>query len=160
SHLRRVIAVTADFSTVTCYMAFFGERAAPLFIVYVWMTLANGFRFGRQYLLLSLALGSAGFSLALAMSDFWRSHSQLGFGLLFAFMALSLYVQSLVTKLFDALARAEAANQAKRRFISVVSHEMRTPLNAIVGMADLLRDTSLTREQADMLQTLRSSSRV
>jgi len=65
-----------------------------------------------------------------------------------------------VTQLFDAIARAEAANQAKRRFISVVSHEMRTPLNAIIGMADLLRDTALTREQADMLQTLRSSSRL
>jgi two-component system sensor histidine kinase RpfC len=75
-------------------------------------------------------------------------------------IAVSLYVRRLVTQLFDALARAEAANQAKRRFISVVSHEMRTPLNAIIGMADLLRDTSLNREQADMLQTLRGSSRV
>ena len=60
-------------------------------------------------------------------------------------IALSLYVRRLVTQLFDAIARAEAANQAKRRFISVVSHEMRTPLNAIIGMADLLRDTALTR---------------
>src|SRR5436853_4333357 len=75
-------------------------------------------------------------------------------------IALSLYVRKLVTQLFDALARAEAANQAKRRFISVVSHEMRTPLNAIIGMADLLRDTTLSREQADMLQPLRSSSRL
>src|SRR4029453_17350523 len=57
-------------------------------------------------------------------------------------------------------ARAEAANLAKRRFISMVSHELRTPLNAIIGMADLLRDTLLSREQADMLQTLRGSSRV
>ena len=60
----------------------------------------------------------------------------------------------------DAIARAEAANLAKRRFISVVSHEMRTPLNAIIGMADLMRDTSLSREQADMVQTLRGSSQV
>src|SRR3989449_1249413 len=81
-------------------------------------------------------------------------------GLLIGFVLLSLYVRKLVTQLFDALARAEAANQAKRRFVSVVSHELRTPLNAIIGMADLLRDTPLNREQADMLQTLRGSSRV
>jgi two-component system sensor histidine kinase RpfC len=157
---RRVGAMFADFSTVTCYMAFFGEDAAPLFLLYVWMTLANGFRFGKQYLLISLALGVAGFSTVLWQSAFWRTYLGMGYGLLFAFIALSVYVQSLVTKLFDALARAEAANQAKRRFISVVSHELRTPLNAIIGMSDLLRDTQLSREQADMLQTLRSSSRV
>src|SRR5688572_13086221 len=75
-------------------------------------------------------------------------------------IVLTMYARSLVNKLSDALTRAEAANQAKRRFISVVSHEMRTPLNAIIGMADLLRDTHLNKEQADMLQTLRGSSRV
>jgi two-component system sensor histidine kinase RpfC len=160
SHVRRVLALTADFATVTYYMAYFGESAAPLFLLYIWMTFANGFRFGKRYLILSLALGVAGFSTVLWWSEFWRAHHTMGFGLLFGFGALSLYVQSLVTKLFDALARAEAANQAKRRFISVVSHEMRTPLNAIIGMADLLRDTSLNREQADMLQTLRGSARV
>ncbi len=160
SPLRRVLAILADFVTVSCYMVFLGERAAPLFLLYVWMTLANGFRFGKPYLLLSLALGAAGFSTALWQSEFWRAHTHMGFGLLGAFIVLNLYVQSLVTKLYDALNRAEAANQAKRRFISVISHEMRTPLNAIIGMADLLRGTSLSREQADMLQTLRSSSRL
>ncbi len=93
-------------------------------------------------------------------SDFWQTHLGLGAGLTIGLVALSLYVLSLVKRMFDALARAEAANQAKRRFISVVSHEMRTPLNAIIGMSDLLRDTQLSREQADMLQTLRGSTRV
>jgi two-component system, sensor histidine kinase RpfC len=160
STARRLVAMFADFATVTCYMAFFGEQAAPLFLLYVWMTLANGFRFGKQYLLFSLALGAAGFSVVLWHSAFWHEHRMMGYGLLGAFVALSVYVQSLVTKLFDAIARAEAANQAKRRFISMVSHELRTPLNAIIGMSDLLRDTHLNREQADMLQTLRGSSRV
>src|SRR5437868_8782584 len=94
------------------------------------------------------------------MSEFWAEHMTMGIGFMAGLIVLSLYVRKLVRQLFDALARAEAANQAKRRFISVVSHEMRTPLNAIIGMADLLRDTPLNREQADMLQTLRGSSRV
>jgi two-component system sensor histidine kinase RpfC len=160
SPARRVFAMVGDFATVTCYMAMFGERAAPLFLMYVWVTLANGFRFGAPYLLASLGIGLAGFATVLWANAFWQSHLTLAYGLLVGFILLSLYVRSLVTKLFDAVARAEAANQAKRRFISVVSHEMRTPLNAIIGMSDLLRDTTLSREQADMLQTLRSSSRV
>ena len=160
SHTRRVLAAVADVGTLTWCMAFLGERAAPLFLVYVWMSLANGFRFGTRYLMFVLALCVAGFSVVLGTSEFWGNHENLGLGLIVGLVALSLYVLSLVKRMFDALARAEAANQAKRRFISVVSHEMRTPLNAIIGMSDLLRDTSLTREQADMLQTLRGSGRV
>ena len=36
-------------------MAFFGEPAAPLFLIYFWVTLGNGFRFGQSYLLSRLA---------------------------------------------------------------------------------------------------------
>ena len=160
SVFRRILAALVDLGTLTWLMAFIGESAAPLFLIYVWVTLANGFRFGASYLLASLVISVAGFSIVLWSNPFWQRHLTVGYGLLIGFIILSLYVRSLVTKLFDALAHAEEANQAKRRFISVVSHEMRTPLNAIVGMSDLLRDTTLSREQADMLQTLRSSSRV
>jgi len=160
SPFRRCLAIAVDVATVSWCMWYFGLQAIPMMLVYVWVTLANGFRFGPRYLLFSLALSAAGFGAVLLASGFWRDHQFEGMGLLLGLVALSYYVKSLVTRMHDALARAEAANQAKRRFISVVSHEMRTPLNAIIGMADLMRDTSLTREQADMLQTLRGSSRV
>ncbi len=160
SPLRRVLGAALDASTITWTLMYFGEAGAPLYLIYLWITLANGFRYGAKYLLITLGLCAAGFSLDLAFSDYWRGHTTLGVGLLVGLIVLSLYVKTLVTRLFDALDRAEQANQAKRRFISVVSHEMRTPLNAIIGMSDLLRDTTLNREQADMLQTLRGSSRI
>src|SRR5690349_4916177 len=160
SPTRRVVAAAADIGVVTWCMAFLGEHAAPMVLMYIWITLANGFRFGQRYLVVALAFSVTGLTAVLYLSPFWQQHPTVGYGLIFGLIALSLYVRSLVTKLFDALSRAEAANQAKRRFISVVSHEMRTPLNAILGMADLLRDTSLSSEQADMLQTLHGSSRV
>ena len=160
SHTRRCVAILADVATVTWFMWYFGEKALPLIMVYVWVTLANGFRYGPRYLGVTLAASLAGLVTVIATTDFWQRHLVEGVGFALGHIALSLYVLSLVRRMFDAVARAEAANQAKRRFISVVSHELRTPLNAIIGMSDLLRDTQLSREQADMLQTLRSSSRV
>jgi two-component system sensor histidine kinase RpfC len=157
---RRLVSAAVDVSAVTFFMAQSGVHGVPMFLIYVWVTLANGFRYGQRYLLFALALSVVGFGVVLQVDDFWRTQHTAGLGLTIVFVALSIYVRSLVRRMFDAVARAEAANQAKRRFISVVSHEMRTPLNAIVGMSDLMRDTALTREQADMLQTLRGSSQV
>ena len=157
---RRVYAQFADVAAITWYLAFFGEAGAFLFLLYIWVTLGSGFRFGARYLISELAMSVVGFGVVLYVNDFWRQHMSLGIGMLIGMTAVSLYVLSLVRRMFDALARAEAANLAKRRFVSMVSHELRTPLNAIIGMADLLRDTKLNREQADMLQTLRGSSRV
>jgi len=157
---RRVFAQFADVAAITWYLAFFGEAGAFLFLLYIWVTLGSGFRFGARYLISELAMSVVGFGVVIYVNDFWRQHMSLGIGMLIGMTAVSLYVLSLVRRMFDALARAEAANLAKRRFVSMVSHELRTPLNAIIGMADLLRDTKLNREQADMLQTLRGSSRV
>ncbi|HUQ93752.1 MAG TPA: response regulator [Bryobacteraceae bacterium] len=46
-----------------------------------------------------------------------------------------------------AKALAESANRAKSEFLTTMSHEMRTPMNAILGMADLLSDSPLRDEQ-------------
>jgi two-component system sensor histidine kinase/response regulator len=53
---------------------------------------------------------------------------------------------------------AETAHAARARFVATMSHEVRTPLNAVLGMTDLLRLTSLTRKQKSYVQIMESSS--
>ena len=56
-----------------------------------------------------------------------------------------------MAELRAALERAQAERDGARAFLSTITHELRSPLTAIIGMADMLRDSQLSPDQHDML---------
>ena len=69
--------------------------------------------------------------------------------------ALSVSVD--ITELRRARLSAERANEAKNGFLAAISHEIRTPLNGVLGIARLLEDTRLDRDQTQMVRTVQES---
>ncbi len=60
-------------------------------------------------------------------------------------------------KLKQATVTAEQANQAKSDFLASMSHEIRTPLNIVLGMVDLLQETSLSKYQLSYVENARAA---
>ncbi|MCR4304619.1 MAG: ATP-binding protein [Gallionella sp.] len=53
---------------------------------------------------------------------------------------------------------AEAANQAKSAFLASMSHEIRTPMNGVIGMLDVLQQSSLKGAQVEMVNIIHDSA--
>ena len=53
--------------------------------------------------------------------------------------------------------RADEANNAKGVFLAIMSHEIRTPMNGIIGMSNLLSETSLSEEQTEYVKIINTS---
>jgi signal transduction histidine kinase/DNA-binding response OmpR family regulator len=61
-------------------------------------------------------------------------------------------------ELIAAKEKAEIANIAKSEFLANISHEVRTPLNGVMGMLELLSDTDITPKQEKFIEIARSSA--
>jgi PAS domain S-box-containing protein len=58
----------------------------------------------------------------------------------------------------EARKEAEDANRAKATFLATMTHELRTPLNGVIGMLDVLRQTTLERHQIEMVDLVSESA--
>ncbi len=64
----------------------------------------------------------------------------------------------LIVELEQRTRELEEANQAKSRFLANTSHELRTPMNGVLGMLDLTLDTQLSDQQRSYLRDARDSA--
>ncbi|MDH5182091.1 MAG: HAMP domain-containing histidine kinase, partial [Gammaproteobacteria bacterium] len=152
--LRRSVCIFIDTGIVTFSMAVFGEAATPFFGGYLWVTIANGIRFGRRYLYITWALSIIGFILVLSISRYWQAHLILGIGILIWIILLPLYVSKLLKNLEQTVAREKQANSVKSQFLANMSHELRTPLNTIIGYTELLEEDARDEKNTQLGEDL------
>jgi len=95
------------------------------------------------------------FPLDLSVNEIPESNQRLFVGILRDITERKLMQDGLV----EAKKAAEAANEAKSRFLAAMSHEIRTPMNGALGMIELLLHTDLSDEQRSYVETALSSNR-
>ena len=159
SHPRRWVGMLTDYATLATLMLLSPAALSPLYIIIMWVTIGNGLRYGTRYLFAASTLSACAFLIVVLGSPFWRAQPYLAGGLWLGLFAIPGYLSSLMRTLHRATEEARRANEAKSRFLANMSHEFRTPLNGIVGMADLLASTPLTAEQRDSAHVIQTSAR-
>ena len=158
SPIRRYFSMVLDYGIVSSLLITTGETGTPLLVVYLWVTLGYGFRYGPTYLIAAAVMAVIGFSTALATSPYWGGHPLISSAFLLSMIAVPLYTVSLLKQLHGAVEREKNANRSKSIFLANMSHELRTPLNGVIGVSDLLSETSLDKTQKEYADIIRSSA--
>jgi two-component system sensor histidine kinase RpfC len=160
SRNRQILSMLADISAVTYGMYLTQEGGVIFYGVYLWVIVGNGLRNGIQSLTLAYLFSLVGFTTVILFNPYWWSHIQIAAGLMIPLALIPLYIMKLRNQLNRATEEAKEASLAKSHFLAHMSHEMRTPLNGIIGANDLLIASSLNAEQHDLALTLENSSRI
>ena len=159
--IRRYAGMISDVVVITYAMVLGEGTTASFFGGYLWVSIANGLRYGRLFLYMTSIFSVLGFAVAIYLSEFWSNQPTLWAGLMVWLVLLPLYVSMLIKKYEKAVYEAKKANSAKSQFLANMSHELRTPLNAIIGYTEMLHEEAIEesrKETADDLEKVLYSS--
>ena len=156
---RRILGVVGDVGMTSLVLYFTGPMGAPWYGVFLWVRLGNGVRCGERFLYIAGTASLLGFALAVVLVPYWKDYIQLATGLGVTLLVIWSYSAILIRRLNEARAQADAANWAKSDYLSRMSHEIRMPLNTILGMTEHLRTSTLAPEDKEYVETIYASGK-
>lgn len=155
---RTYVGILADVSGTSFAILLSGDPTSPFFLIYIWSFLSQGTRFGDRNLAITTVLSMVSYSIVAGQLGGWNEQPfKVGFVLL-CLMVLPIYQFMMLKQLQGAKSAAETANKARGSFLATMTHELRTPLSGVIGMAGLLNDTKLDQEQRGYVDAINSSA--
>lgn len=155
---RQWVAMLLDICATTAEQMISGPLAGMFVGIYLWLIIGYGLRYGAKFFKGCYVFSLIGFGITLYLNPYWNAHQHLAYGFLLTMLLIPLHTLRLQINLEKAIRRADMANEAKSNFLSNISHEMRTPLNGIIGATELLSQTRLGEKQQALLQMADSSA--
>ncbi|MCU7851740.1 MAG: response regulator [Candidatus Thiodiazotropha sp. (ex Monitilora ramsayi)] len=158
--LRPYVTLFADVSATSLAIFLTQEAVSPFFLLYIWIFVSYGTRYGKSLLMAASILSLIAFNLVLIALQEWHTHTFEALFFMLLLVLLPIYQYSLLRKLHRARQEAEQANKARGDFLATMTHELRTPLIGILGMARLMQGTPLDAEQKEYLHSILSSAQL
>ncbi len=155
---RTYMSILADLSGVTWTLYLTGDSTGPFYLIYVVSFLSQGVRYGRNNLLVASVCSLLAFTSVAAILGDWQTKTLEVMFVSLVLLVLPAYEYVLLRKLQNAKRVAERANRARGDFLATMTHELRTPLSGVIGMAGLLQRTRLDDEQRDYVDSINTSA--
>lgn len=155
---RQWIAMVMDITATSLEQMISGAMAGVFIGIYLWLIIGYGLRYGTKFFKGCYALSLIGFSITLYLNPYWSQHQHLAYGFLLTLLLIPPHTLRLQISLEKATKQAGEANEAKTNFLSNISHEMRTPLNGIIGASELLAQSKLDKKQSELLKMVGASA--
>jgi two-component system sensor histidine kinase RpfC len=160
SAFRRNAALVCEVGLLSIFMHLGGAVAAPWYALYMLIACGYGSVVGGGWTpVIAPALAAAGFAAVVASTPFWLAQLPLAVGLAAALLLLPVVAIRMVRRVAAAEAEVERAEASKIRLLAVLGHELRAPLNTMVGLGRLLGNSPLEPEQRDLLSATQLAAR-
>jgi two-component system, sensor histidine kinase RpfC len=159
AHARRGAALAGDVLFLSLFLHWGDAAVAPCAAAYLALMFDYGMRFDRRMLIGAAIAGAAGFTAVVVTTPVWRAMPFADAALLVSFFVLPPYGMALADRLAEARTALAESETGHVRLRAILAHELRAPLNTLIGLAALLGRTRLEPAQRDMAATIEIAAR-